>query len=201
MKICISTQCVLIYPVLFYRYSPREVQRQPAQVKQCCILTLLSGLPPLTGTIQTALSQTELPPIFALLSMPALSRSPHPAPGLLISHLLLERSSPLWRRRSEWLRLALTCPRVLGAKIKKGPLSFSAHSLRPELLPARTATPLTAPQSLYPPPLPGALPLTLFHQRTVQWGMKINLHQALSYPITLPALGKILLAVVRKANL
>lgn len=133
--------------------------------------------------------------------MPALSRSPHPAPGLLISHLLPERSSPLWRRKSEWLRLALTCPRVLGARIKKGPLSFSAPSLRPELLPARTATPLTAPRSLYPPPLPGALPLTLFHQRTVQRGMKINLHQALSFPMTLLALGKILLAVVRKANL
>lgn len=33
-EICIGTQFVLIYPVLFYRCSPREVQRQPAKVKQ-----------------------------------------------------------------------------------------------------------------------------------------------------------------------
>lgn len=193
--------CIKISHVLFCRYSRREVQGLPAKVKQWCILTPLSGLPPPTDTIQTALSQAEPPPVFALLSMPALSRSPHPATGLLTSHLLLERSSLLWRRKSAWLRLALTCPWVLRARIKKGPPSFTAPSLQPELLPARTATPLTAPRSLYPPPPPAALPLTLFHQRTVQQGMKINLHQALNYHKTVPALWKIQPAVVRKASL
>lgn len=176
------------------RFSPREAQRQPAKVKPWCILTLLSGLPPPTGTIQTD-SQIELLPIFALLSMPTLSRSLHPALGLHIFHLLLERSSLLWRKKSEWLRLALTCPWILWARIRKGPLSFSA----PRHLPARTATPLMALQSHYHPPLPGALPLTLFHQKMVQQGVKINLRQALSKPTSL--LWKTLLAVVKKAKL
>lgn len=184
-----------MYPLLLSRFSPREAQRQPAKMKPWCILTLLCGLPPLTGTIRTALSQTELLPIFALLSMPTLSRSLHPAPGRRIFHLLLERSSLLWRKKSEWLRQALTCPRLLWAKIKKGPRSFSAH----RLLPARTATPLMALQSHYHPPLPGALPLTLFHQRMVQRGVKINLHQAPSIPASL--LWKTLRAVVKKAKL
>ena len=192
--------CLKTSPVLFYRYSPREVQRLPAKVKQWCILTTLSGLPTLTDAIRTALSQPELPPIFALRSMPALSRSPHPAPGLLISHLLLVRSSHLWRRKSEWLRLALNCPWALRARTKRGPPSFSAPSLQPGLLPARTATHQMAPLSRCPRPHPAALRYCLFHRRTMQQGMKTNPHQALSLPETVPALRKIHPAVVRKAS-
>lgn len=125
--------------------------------------------------------------------------SPHPTRGLLSYRLQPERSSLLWRKKREWLRLASICRPVLRARIKKGPPSSTVPSLQPGLLPAETATPLMAPHSLYPPPLPAAPPLTLFHQRKVKQEVKIKLHQAQKCPKTL--LSKIHRAAVTIARL